>query len=87
MRNCLKREEPEPTSQAMIIQEQMEIISYLSQELSYREKDLRMIRGQNAVFLQQNKNGDREIRLLCHKLRLLRFKRSSSEPKRVHISL
>ena len=86
MGNCLKREEPEPTSEAMIIREQIEVINYLSRELSYREKDLRMVRGQVTAFLQLIENGDRENRLLRHELRLLRLKRSSSEPRRVHFS-
>ena len=87
MGNCFNRQDPEPTSEAMIIREQIEVISYLSRELSYREKDLRMVRGQVDVFLQEIENKDREIRILHNEMRQLRFKRSSSEPKRVHFSL
>ena len=86
MGNCLKRKDPGPTSQAMIIKDQMEIISHLSKKLSYQENVLKMVRGQNTVFLLQIKNVNWKIRLLRHELQLLRFKRSSLKPKRIHLT-
>ena len=87
MGNCFNRQDPEPTSEAMIIRDLQEVICHTSLELSYRERDLRMVRGQVDVFLQEMENKDREISILHNELRLLRFKRRSSEPKRVHFSL
>ena len=86
MGNCFKRQDPEPTSEAIIIQDLMEVITHLSQELSYWERDLRMVRSQDDVFLQQVETKDKEIRILHNKLQSLHSRKNSLKQKRVYFS-
>ena len=81
MGNCINRQEPEPTSEALIIRDLREVITRLSLELSYRERDLRMVRGQVDAFLQEIENKDREVRV--NEMRLLHSRMTFLKQKRV----